>query len=408
DEECKSGRRYGSNAPAEFAGVCVAHDGSTGVETTTGDGSTSDAVTSSTTTPDVSGTTSTSSGGDSSSSTGEPDPPTNVAFVTATTVALGEQVVADADALCAASAANAGLNGSFIAWVSTPETSARTRLEQSGARGWVRPDGRPIADRVADLLAGQIWYPPVLDATGTELRSVSVLTATLDSGEASVHSCGGWQVFDGEALFTVGAPGSTSPAWTERNNTSCEPDRPLHVYCFGTDHQTPVSFEPQPGRLAFVTANTIGANGFVGEGQPDGLAGMDLRCQQEASAAGHDGTFLALLGQDEAAAVQRFDLDGAAWVNALGVPIADTAAELAIREDFDTSLGFTAAGEVRGSAVWLGSNGVGAVGEGTCENWTTADPQLSSSISIAESSTQMLRGVAALCSGQRALLCFEQ
>src|SRR5215510_6780649 len=74
----------------------------------------------------------------------------NLVFVTSQHVIAGQLgSLAAADAVCNESAANAGLPGVYVAWLSTSATNAIDRL--AGARGWVRPDGRPFADTSADI-----------------------------------------------------------------------------------------------------------------------------------------------------------------------------------------------------------------------------------------------------------------
>jgi hypothetical protein len=53
------------------------------------------------------------------------------------------------DALCNAEAADAGLPGTYVAYLSTSAVDAIDRI--GGSRGWVRPDGRPFVDRPEDL-----------------------------------------------------------------------------------------------------------------------------------------------------------------------------------------------------------------------------------------------------------------
>src|SRR5262245_12432676 len=82
----------------------------------------------------------------------------NVAFVTTRTLnpsTFGG--LAGADAICQATADQAGLPGTYIAWLSTTTTNAVDRL--AGSRGWVRTDGVPFADTPADIAAGRIFAP---------------------------------------------------------------------------------------------------------------------------------------------------------------------------------------------------------------------------------------------------------
>src|SRR5213592_2896892 len=101
-------------------------------------------------------------GGDDAGSTCEPVPTdANYVFVTSTTHAPDELGPADADRICNARAQAAGLPGTYVAWLSSSTEPARDRL--GSARGWVRLDGLPFTDTLADLAAGKVFYPVGLD-----------------------------------------------------------------------------------------------------------------------------------------------------------------------------------------------------------------------------------------------------
>src|SRR5690606_37464596 len=95
-------------------------------------------------------------GGDHDASV-DPTEKHNVVFVTSTQQAAGSLGgLEGADALCRARAEAGGLPRpeSYVAWLSDDTVSAIDRL--SGSRGWVRPDGRPFVDTLADLESGII------------------------------------------------------------------------------------------------------------------------------------------------------------------------------------------------------------------------------------------------------------
>lgn len=407
DEECSSGRRYGENAPAELAGVCVPAEGSTGETTTTGITTVLPAT--STTEPDPSTSSSSSSStttsADGSSSTGAPSPPANIVFVASLTVQLGPDVVEQAEVRCAEAAALGGFEGTYVPWISDPEVSARGRLEATGARGWVRPDGKPFADRVVDIASGKIWYPAVLDETGAPLYDVRTLTGSDQNGVTS-SSCDGWTNFS-SSTARVGRPNRTAPGWTLGGDVMCDETDGLHVYCFGADLQTPVDFEPQDGRVAFVSSASISA------GAPadavNGVERMDALCQAELEATGRRTTALALLALPDASPVSRFDLEGEPWVNALGVPILEFAGELAVAEHYETSLGFTITGTPTGDRAWMGATAAGSPGRGTCDGWTDNDVGNTTQVATPDRSSGLITNrLTGHCAQTRRLLCFEQ
>lgn len=121
-----------------------------------------------------------------------PDAPlANYVFVTSTThlVSTFGSDLAGADAICMQRASAAGLAGTYRAWLSSSTVNARERL--SGARGWYRPDGKPVADRVEDLLAGRMFYPIRVDENGDDIGIVGpeVATGTVSNGGRSFNRC---------------------------------------------------------------------------------------------------------------------------------------------------------------------------------------------------------------------------
>jgi hypothetical protein len=116
-----------------------------------------------------------------------PDGPANLVFVTSQHVIAGQLgSLAAADARCNDAAGGAGLPGHYVAWLSTSKTSAIDRL--AGARGWVRPDGRPFADTPADIAAGRIWYPASIDENGAASATL-VITTSDAHGRFDGKSC---------------------------------------------------------------------------------------------------------------------------------------------------------------------------------------------------------------------------
>ncbi|MDD5307455.1 MAG: hypothetical protein PHU25_09060 [Deltaproteobacteria bacterium] len=299
----------------------------------------------------------------------------NVVFVTSTahaSNALGG--LAGADAICAERAATAGLEGTYVAWLSTSEGDAKDRL--AGSRGWVRTDGLPFADEVSDLTAGVIWYPPRLDELGNEVDPLTfVSTGTSPDGTAHADLlCNDWTYADagvaGDAGVTgdaeIGSAYGGTDIWTNWGNAAC--DIPRALYCFGIGNDTPVAPQPQSGRIAFVSAAAFMPGG--------GLAAADARCQAEAAAASLAGTFRALLAAGSASAASRFSAAGAAWVRRDGVPVASSAAAflggelpvaaIALAADGKTYLGNT--------GVWSGAAAVDETpgADMTCSDWTAA------------------------------------
>lgn len=273
-------------------------------------------------------------------------------------------------------------------------TSALDRL--SGARGWVRPDGQPFVDRAADLSQGLLYYPPVLDETGSELRSADVITGTFDSGAASSGTCMDWTDFTPSLQTTAGRSGSMSPNWTHNENVTCSMAS-SRVYCFGTDFDEELAVEPIEGRAAFVTVGPLQGG--------SGLDALDGQCQLEAEAAGLDGEYLAVVATSTESAFSRFDMSGPPWVNAMGVPLAVTAAALSVAVTWDTSPSFSATGSPLGGLFWTGTQSLSGGAGGNCSDWTDGN---GSALAHATSSTDSWQDdTVSACSASNRVLCFE-
>jgi hypothetical protein len=234
----------------------------------------------------------------------------NYLFVTSATVSTGLQSLDTADALCANSATAAHLSGQFRAWLSTRTSDARDRLQ--GARGWIRPDGSPFADTVADIAAGRIFNPPSLDENGVRASGAVVITGTGVNGRAdAVQNCGDWtEGATGKAL--AGTTDGTTGVWTAFTTIACGTE--AHIYCFGVDRVATVAPPTPQGKLAFLSDEPFAVGG--------GLTAADAQCQGEADAAGLAGAFRALLASSGTAASSRVGANGGVvWSRLDGVAL---------------------------------------------------------------------------------------
>lgn len=250
----------------------------------------------------------------------------NVMFVTSTRTSPGALGgLTGADALCNARASDAGLQGTYVAWLSTSTVDAYTRL--GTARGWVRPDGAPFVDQVADLTAGRILYPPWIDELGVVhappdfVTSDAVVTGTARNGRGGgLNWCGDYtqvataasacgEVAGGTELWTDSGEGSLSPR--------CSCDIPTRLYCFGIDKTEPVTVPIVTGLRAFVSSAWMPGGG---------LSDADAKCQADAAGAGVGGTFRALLSTTTSSAASRFAAIGEGWRRMDGLELAESRA----------------------------------------------------------------------------------
>jgi hypothetical protein len=243
----------------------------------------------------------------------------NYVFATSTDFSPSNTSLDRADAECNARAASAGLPGRYVAWMSTSAVNARDRV--GTARGWVRIDGYPFADQLADPTSRpQGIYPALYDEAGRALTRPDVLTGTRPDGTLEAgFNCGDWSSREGNVL--AGRVTSGGSAWTAAWGTACSTTLRLHVLCLGVDVTAPLAPTPESGRKAFLSRGSFPGYGGVPE--------LDILCGEEAAAAGLAGRFKALVATSAASAVSRFDLTGARWVRTDGLPLVATASDLA-------------------------------------------------------------------------------
>ena len=295
----------------------------------------------------------------------------NPVFVTTGTYVPYEMAgLSGADAICHEEAAAAGLQGNFVAWLSTSTVDAASRIE--GARGWVRSDSQPFADLPEDLVSSISFYPPSLDPAGNPVPNGAIaVTGTTSEGTLAWHqSCLDWESPATETSsewVAGGNPRTGAYSWTSMYSILC--DRPWHLYCFGIDYDTPLVIEPAEGRTAFLSETMFTPN-------PDGLDSADALCQTEAEIAGLDGDFLAFLGTLGNSPASRFDVDGPPYVRTDGIPLVADAADLFSRtSELLAPISPNADATVYHSwiPIWTGATHPFTVPESpheTCGDWT--------------------------------------
>jgi hypothetical protein len=326
--------------------------------------------------------------------------PPNVVFVTSEKRAPGSLGgLAGADAFCNHRAAAAGLEGTYVAWLSTAQESARSRI--GAAAGWVRPDGLPFT---ADLAAGEthVWYPARLDEFGAPVAADEVVvTGTNYDGDFAGSSCGEWTSNSGGV--TVGYAAGGTGTWTNGEARSCA--TPLRVYCFGVERTASVMSASAVGRVAFVSAALIDPS--------IGVASADALCAGEASDAALPGTFKALMSTNGTPAASRFATGAgtATWVRSDGVPLAASAAAFMAGE-LVASLNLSAkGGSYENYVVWIGAPADAAAGAPAkdCLAWSShGEADVSIAGHTARASRHLFDNGATACSFPAArILCLQ-
>ena len=312
-------------------------------------------------------------------------PSGNFAFVSSKTVSmpLGNSAAASqaaADAFCQAQAGAAGLPGNYVAWLSTSDRTAVSKLQ--GSRGWIRPDGKPLADTPTNLAHGAIYHPLELDENGLApnfdpavpfTKWVGVYaTGTHADGVASADNCSDYTANAGAITVGVGVNG---PIWTDfpfggSNIPDCSV--PLSLACFEVGASVDVT-PHDSGRLAFVT------DGSITPSTDGGRAAADQLCATEASHAGLPGEYLALMAtssKTDGAPLSRFDTsDGALpWVRLDGVTLGEQPKDLGGRTLL-APVGVTPTLQYVDDYFWAGSDDPltpATAADQNCADWTDA------------------------------------
>jgi hypothetical protein len=300
----------------------------------------------------------------------------NYVFITTTTLAVpfgatAAASLAAADNFCNARAAAAGLPGHYVAWLSTSTANAVDRL--GNANGWVRTDGQPFANLRSDLVAGKVFYPPVLGEDGSNLDLSVAATGTDGDGTVlPAQTCVDWTQ-PGGAQAGTGAPGFGSHAWTaEFFNQPCS--GPFSLYCFETSLDAVAAPASAAGRIAFVSKATLAP------GPGKSRADADAICQAEAQAAGLPPpytNYLSLLAVNGQAPLGRFTVlsHSLPWMRPDGVAIVAQASDLGVSKPLLAPIDVAADGTyLPGGSTWTGSVGAPSIAAGstsTCNDWAS-------------------------------------
>ncbi len=292
----------------------------------------------------------------------------NVAFVSPVPVNGNLGGLSGADDLCAQWGADAGFPGDYRAILSTSSVAANSRL--AGARGWVRPDGRPVGDLPDELFSGSGPLAPLrITSTGEDVADARVWSASNNNGTFSTYhtDCINWTTASNTLDARYGFANVTSE-WLDRgaaDNCSVE----YHLYCFQVDHNTPLDMDAfaEPGRRIFVTTGDFDTS--------TGLEGADSLCAADVAAtpelAGK--TFLAFLADNGVSAASRFTATETPIVRMDGLRVANDFDAL-ITQDLIHPPAMRADGAYENWRVFSGAQTPTEAGTAatTCSGWSTA------------------------------------
>lgn len=268
--------------------------------------------------------------------------------------------IATANAFCAAHAADAGLPGTYLAFIgSTPTSYNPTGAANIGrARGWLRVDGKPAFDQLRNNAISNPLYPLVLTERGDPIPTgpaqPRVLTGMTTSG-VSIHHCSNYTSM-GPADLTVGAPSMGGQLWADLGWAhACFGT--YRLACFGVDRQVPVRIDrAEPTRLVFVSS------AWEVDG---GVAEADALCDAEAAAVHQaSGTFNAFLFRPPAAdpRTRLNGLSSVPWARPDGVIVVPDVSTF-LADAIDIAAPLT---NQPGAYFWVGSS------QNHCSSWTSA------------------------------------
>ncbi len=170
-----------------------------------------------------------------------PTPEPKTVFITSEiyTGALGG--LAGADALCNGHAGDAGLSGTYMAWLGTGAATPNTRFTRSAAP-YVRTDGVTIASDYADLTDGSLLAPIDVDEFASPIpageREIGAAWSAVDAfGDLAPFTddrrCGEWTSGTIPDQGFKGDPGAVDATWAGAFMASfnCQ-TQPARLYCF--------------------------------------------------------------------------------------------------------------------------------------------------------------------------------
>lgn len=137
--------------------------------------------------------------------------------------------VVGADQSCQGLADNAGLGGSWKAWISDSSSSPSTRFARP-TTAYTRIDGTLVAMHWAGLTSGALTNSVLTEEYGAPVPNAEVWTATTTSGTYGGNSCSDWSRNDGTPLYPqVGISDRSSSEWTAAYLQFF--DRVARLYC---------------------------------------------------------------------------------------------------------------------------------------------------------------------------------
>ncbi len=154
--------------------------------------------------------------------------PAKRVFLTSTTTNGAFGGTTGADAICANLAANAGLSGTYKAWVSVTGDGVSTRFTHSST-AYRLVDGTLVANDWTDLSDGTLAHAINRDESGNAVTS-DVWTATNTTGAPLANDCSDFTSSSSGVMGTCGNASQSNSLWTNSSAPPCS--FALRLYCF--------------------------------------------------------------------------------------------------------------------------------------------------------------------------------
>jgi hypothetical protein len=296
--------------------------------------------------------------------------------------------VASLDTFCETSASAAGLDGTFIALVSTGAVPAAQRLAQS--RGWVRLDGLPILDQ--PILDDSVRRSVALDEHGADVNGYA-MTGTGTDG-TSMMACSGWTTATGTSRGGLTDWAGTT-MFSNSGGTCSE-----RIYCFELGRNEVVAEEPfLLGRYLFVSTAVFTSGGGIGP--------ADAICASEAAAAGLLGEYRAMLPTMSESIAERLGSLAGIWRRPDQIVVSWRGIDqLPLEARFDQS---ATGGPVNPSAAWAGPFSLTdrATPADSCNDWTATSGSVEGFILPHSSRMFIGAGGGISCTAQLSVVCAQ-
>ena len=287
----------------------------------------------------------------------------NLVFVTRDWVTADFGGLTAADEACRLAAQEVSLEGKFVALLAQGAVDLPQRLVRPGGglpRGFIRLDGKPIADQVSDLVQSHnIWYPVLYDQEGHPAPD-EVWTGSTIFGSTSTAQCGQWAV---KSTGMLGAIGLSTGGPTLINSGAKPCSERAGFACVRVDLIAPLT---APSAAPTAQDRAIWVTGQLFSPSPAPLFTPDKLC--EASRPGL-GSARALITVDDEPASLRIS-PTARYVRPDGV-VVGTGAQL-LSHQLATGIWVQGNGDPsEAQKVWTGSTGISVTGpDDSCQGWT--------------------------------------